>query len=173
IGAKLKMQHLARRSFSAFSVKWRSRAVSRPDSLALPACLRIVDSAVHPFGVESHRIGNAKDNELPAAGHQGEQRIIPVAGGDRRIFAQPKRVELIHPVVVTGLGAPRISAALQLRSRQWIEPPAFWTVLPGRGGSIERSFAFPPVEAGKVPAADDRPHDAAAINVQPSRREPM
>src|SRR5438046_10023743 len=51
IGTHLKPDNLARRSFSAFHVERTARADRRPQSLALPAGIRIVDPPVHPFRV--------------------------------------------------------------------------------------------------------------------------
>src|SRR2546421_12846676 len=66
VGPKLEVQNLARRPLAAFRVKRRSRAVGGPNPLALPTSLQVIDSAVHPFGVEPHRIGYSKDNKLSA-----------------------------------------------------------------------------------------------------------
>src|SRR2546425_5578663 len=98
IGAQLELHDLARRPFAAFDVERCPGAVGRPQPLALPASIRIVDASVHPLGVEAHRIGDAKVDELPV--HQGEQRLVGVAGGDRHVLAEPEGVELIDPGVV-------------------------------------------------------------------------
>src|SRR5437016_2783291 len=92
VRAKLKMQYLARRPFAAFGVKRCSRAVGRPDSLALPARFRIIHPAVHPFGVEAHWIRDAQDDKRPAIGQQRQQRIISIAGGNRYVLSQSKSV---------------------------------------------------------------------------------
>ena len=59
--------------FASLAVEGRASAPGGPDALAFPAGLRIVDAAVHPFGEEAERIGNAHDD--PLAVHQREQRI--------------------------------------------------------------------------------------------------
>src|ERR1700756_4157229 len=114
VGAKLEMYDLASGSFAAFRVKRSSSAVSSPQAFSLPTSVLIVDSAVHSFRVKSHGIRDPKHNKLPAVGQQRKQRVIPIAGGDRHILAEPKRVELIHPAVVASLGAPWVGDALQL-----------------------------------------------------------
>ena len=103
----------------------------------------------------------------------GKQVIIPVAGGNRHIPSQPQGVELVHPVVVTGLGASRVGDSLQLWPRELIERPTLRAVLSCRSRPVERTFTLPPVEACQVSTRNDRPHDAIAINVEPTRREPM
>src|SRR3989449_10836295 len=105
IGAELELHDLARRSLAAFDVERRPRAVRRPQPLAFPACTRVVDAPVHPLGVEAHRIGDTQVDEL--AVHEGEQRLVGVAGGDRHVPAEPERVELIDPGAVAGLSAAR------------------------------------------------------------------
>src|SRR6266436_4722326 len=117
VGAKLEMQDLARRSFTTFRVKRSSSAVGSPQAFSLPTSLRIVDPAVHPFRVESHGIRDAKHNKLPAVRQQRKQRVISVAGSNRHVLPQSQSVELIHPIVITGLGASWIGNSLQLRPR--------------------------------------------------------
>src|ERR1700730_759774 len=111
------MQDLARRSCTTFRVKRSASAVGSPQAFSLPTSLRIVDPAVHPFRVESHGIRDTKHNKLPAVGQQRKKRIISVPGGNRHVLSQSKRVELIHPIVITGLGASWISNPLQLWPR--------------------------------------------------------
>src|SRR5881296_3222028 len=81
IWAKLELHDLARRPLATLDVERRPGAVGRPQPFALPASVRIIDAAVHPLGVEAHRIGNAQVHEM--AVHEGEQRLAGVAGGDR------------------------------------------------------------------------------------------
>src|SRR5207248_4491123 len=156
VGAQLEVQDLAGRSFAAFGVKRRSGTVGGPQSLSFPAAFRIIDPAVHPFCVESHRIGHAQDNEFPGIGQKGKQGIIPVAGGNRHIPSQPQGVELVHPVVVTGLGASRVGDSLQLWPRELIERPTLRAVLSCRRRPVERTFTLPPVEACQVSTRNDR-----------------
>src|SRR6058998_2108649 len=119
IGAKLELHDLARRPLAAFDVERRPRAVRRPQPLAFPACTRVVDAPVHPLGVEAHRIGDTQVDEL--AVHEGEQRLVSVAGGDRHVPAEPERVELIDPGVVAGLSAARLGHLSELGPGKRIE----------------------------------------------------
>src|SRR2546428_13836801 len=50
-----------------------------------------------------------------------------------------------------------------------MERPAFGTVLPGRGGAVERPLAPATVEAREVSARQRRPDDAAPIDVHAAR----
>src|SRR5881628_26745 len=167
IGAELELHDLARRPLAAFDVEGRSCGVGRPQPLTLPAGVRIVDAPVHPFGVEAHGVGNAKDDELPV--HQGEQRLVGVPGADRHVASQPEGVELIDPGVVARLGAARIRHVHELWSRVWMKRPAFRTVLTSCGGPVERPLAFTAIEAREMPAGERRPDDALAIDVHAAR----
>src|ERR1700751_1127348 len=113
VGAKLEMQDLTRCAFATFRVKRCSRAIGRPKSLSLPARLGIIDPTVHPFGVKSHRIRDAKHNELRGVRQQRKECVISVAGGNRHVLPQSESIELIYPIVVTGLGASWITNSLQ------------------------------------------------------------
>src|ERR1700722_12644558 len=48
IRPNLEVNDLTGCSFSSLTVEWRPGAPRRPDSLAFPASLRVVDAAVHP-----------------------------------------------------------------------------------------------------------------------------
>src|SRR3989442_7804033 len=98
IGTKLELHDLARRPLAAFDMEGRSGAVGRPQSLALPASIRIVDAPVHPLGVEAEGIRDAKGDELPL--HEGQQRLVGVAGGDGHVRTQAERIVLIDPDVI-------------------------------------------------------------------------
>jgi hypothetical protein len=98
IGAKLQLHDLARRPLAALDVERSSGAIRRPHRLALPAGICIVEAAIHPLGIKAHGIGHAQIDELSV--HQGEERLVGVAGGDRHILAQTERVELVYPGVV-------------------------------------------------------------------------
>src|SRR2546428_13311752 len=50
-----------------------------------------------------------------------------------------------------------------------MERPAFGTVLPGRGGAVERPLAPATVEAREMSARQRRPDDAAPIDVHAAR----
>src|SRR5438552_6074913 len=169
--AKLKMSYLARRPVAAFGVKRCSRAIGRPDSLALPARFRIIDPAVHPLGIKPHRIRHAQDDKLATLGQKRKQRVISIAGGNRHILPESKGIELIHPIIVAGLGASWIGDTLQLRSRQWIKRPSFGAVPPCRCRPVEWPLTLASVESREVSAGDHCPHYAVAINIQSARRE--
>src|SRR5580700_6952843 len=117
-------------------MKRSSRAVGSPQALSLPTSLRIVDPAVHPFRIESHGIRDAKHDKLPAVGQQRKERVISVAGGNRYVLSQSQSVELIHPIVITGLGASWIGNPMQLRSWQLIERPTLRAMLPCRSWPV-------------------------------------
>jgi len=165
------VKHLAGRALAAFDVENSARGVRRPQPLALPAGLRIVDASIEALGEEPDRIGHTEGDEL-AVSH-GHQRIFPIAGGDRHVLPQPESVELIDPVVVAGLGAAGVGHALELRRREGKKRPAFRTVLPGGGRTVERPFALAPVEAGEMSAGEDGPDYAVTIDVETARREPL
>src|SRR4029077_10853470 len=134
------MQDLAGRPFATFSVKRSPRAVGGPESLTSPARLGIVDPTVHPFGIKSHRIRDAKYNEFSTVRHQRKKCVISVTRGNRHVLPQSESIELIDPIVVTGFGASWVANSLQLRTRELIQLPAFRALLPRRGWPIERPF---------------------------------
>ena len=70
-------------------------ARSHPQAAAFPPRVGIVDAAVDLLGEKSHRVGDAQFDD--AAVHERVQRIRLVAGGYRRIGAEPERVVLINP----------------------------------------------------------------------------
>src|SRR3972149_1836842 len=80
VGAELEFQDLARRPLAAFHVKGSTGAHRGPQSPALPAGIRIVDSSIHPFGVKTQWIGDAED--VPFSVLQGQQSFGGVAGVD-------------------------------------------------------------------------------------------
>ena len=86
----------------ALDVHGRSIARGHPQSPALPASLRIVDTAVHAFGEEAHRIRDAQLDDLPI--RQRVQRIREIAGTDGRVGTQTQDVVLVHPGVVGAFG---------------------------------------------------------------------
>src|SRR5437879_9789176 len=103
----------------------------------------MVEAAVRWLRGEALRVGDKKGDEL--AVHEDLQRIGSISGGERDVAAQAEGVVLIHPGVVAGQGAARVHHALELRSGEWIERPAFRTVLSRRGRTVERPVAFAPV----------------------------
>src|SRR5207249_10339920 len=64
IRPQLEVHHLAGRSLPRFHVERRASADRRVHSSALPPCLRIVDPAVHPLGIETRRIRHAQHDPL-------------------------------------------------------------------------------------------------------------
>src|SRR5262249_24074115 len=64
IRRQLKLHHLALLPFAALDVPDRTARIGRPDRLALPAGVGIVDAAVETLGVEAHRIRHAQRHEL-------------------------------------------------------------------------------------------------------------
>src|SRR6185437_2705200 len=133
----------------------RAVAARRPDAARLPAAIRIVDAAVHPLGVEAHRIGHAHHH--PFAVDQRKQRVVLVAGRDRHVLAEAERVVLIDPGVVARLGAVLADAG-KARTRILIETPAFGTGVTGRGGrAVERAFALAAIELAEMARAERHP----------------
>ena len=123
IGSNLEVDHFRVRPFSRLAVEWRARAPGGPHALPLPAGLGIVEASIHPFGIETHRIRHPQYGEL--AIHQGDQRVRGIAGNDRRVLAQPQRIELIDPDVVVRVGAAGSRDVLELRPRRLIKRPSF------------------------------------------------
>src|SRR5581483_9133402 len=77
IGPELDVRDLRPRAFAAFHVEGRAGRRRRPQALAFPAAVRIVDAAVHPFRVEAQRIRDAYRDE--AAVHEREQAVVEIA----------------------------------------------------------------------------------------------
>src|SRR5207245_6243879 len=102
-------------------MEWRAGAPSRPDSLTLPAGLRIIEAPVHSLGEETHRIGYAHDHKLPV--YQGDQRIRGVAGNNGYVLSQTQRVERIHPDVIDSVGAAGVGQIHKLWSRRLMQRP--------------------------------------------------
>src|SRR6266478_7176259 len=92
IGAKLELHDLGLRPFAPFQVERRSVAKGRPSSLTLPAGFRIVYTAIHAFGIKTHRVGDAKVDELSV--HERHQRLVSIARGKRNILPQPESIVL-------------------------------------------------------------------------------
>src|SRR5213083_571918 len=112
IGTKLELHDLARRSLAALDMEGRSGAVGRPQSLALPTSIRIVETPIHPLGVEAHGIRNAKGDELSI--HENQQHLVNIADGDGHIRTQTERIVLIDPNVISNLSATGIRHPLEL-----------------------------------------------------------
>ena len=147
----LEVDHFGHGSLSSLAMEWRARTPRGPDTLALPPRLRIVNSTVHSFCEEAQRIRDPHYYEF--SGHQRNQRIGRIAGNNGCVPAQPERIELVHPIIIVRVRAPGVLHVLEVRPRGGVKSPAFRTVLSGGVRTVERAFAFAPVEAGKVPAA--------------------
>src|SRR5262245_55699546 len=63
-GPELELHDLRAGAAAAFHVKRRARGSRRPESLALPAGVRVVDPAVHPLRVVAGRIRHTHDDPL-------------------------------------------------------------------------------------------------------------
>lgn len=61
---ELEMDYFAHSALACFAVERCASAPGRPDAFSLPSRIRVVDTAVHPFGEKSKRIGNAHDHEF-------------------------------------------------------------------------------------------------------------
>src|SRR5262245_12210167 len=150
IRPKLHLHDLACCSLATFDVEGSSGAVGRPKSLTLPTHIGVVDASIHPLGVETHGIGNTQSDEL--AVDQSEQRLVGVAGGDRHVLPQPKRVELVNPRVVARLSRPWLRDVSHLRSRKRIEHPTLRAMLSRCIRPVQWSPALAAIEACKMPA---------------------
>src|SRR5262249_9498421 len=64
IGPQLKAHDLGRRAFAALDGERGPIAERRPQARGLPTAVRIVDAAIHPFGVVAHRVGDAQIDPL-------------------------------------------------------------------------------------------------------------
>src|SRR5690606_8924662 len=126
-----------------------------PETASLPAGVRVVDPAVHPLGVEPHRVRNAENHPLSVVEDEEPLGLIP--GVDRDVLAETKRVELVHPGVVAPFAAPRSGDVAELRERLRVERPALRTVIARGCRAVQRTLALAPVEAGHVPARRGSP----------------
>ena len=81
------------------------------------------------------------------------QRIGVVAGRDRNVVAEAEGVVLVDPGVIARFRAAGfgLADALELRTGQSTQRPAFGTMLTGRGRPVEH-LALLPVEARQMPA---------------------
>src|SRR6266513_1546059 len=168
IRAQLELQDLRPGAFAALDVERSPGGIGRPQGPSLPAGARVVDAAIEPLRVKTHGVRHAENHEFPVL--ERKQRVVGVAGRDRRIAAQSEGVVLIHPRVIARLGAARVGHALQLRSGERIERPAFGAVLARGARAVERSLALAPVETREMSARERRPDDAFAIDVHAARR---
>src|SRR6266576_3524656 len=74
-------------ALAAFLQPRRAVAVRAPQSAALPAGVRVVDSAVQALGKEAQWVRDAQHDHLPVL-ERGEP-VIEVGGRDRDVLAKP------------------------------------------------------------------------------------
>src|SRR5580765_4414335 len=169
IRTQLEFHDFAGRALAAFDVIGRPARIGRPQPLAFPAAVRIVDSPVEALGVEAHWIRHAQGDELSI--HQPLERIRHVAGCEGNILAEPEGIELIDPGLITGLHRTRFVHAFELRTGELVQGPAFRTMAPGGIRAVERTLAFLAVEARKMPAGERNPEHAVAVDIPAARAE--
>src|SRR5258708_17043176 len=171
IRTNLELDHLGPVSLAGFAMERRAVSVSRPDAAALPAPIRIVDTAVHPLGKEAERIRHPHID--PLAVHPRHQRLVGIAGSHRNVGAEAGRVELVDPGIIARLGAAAFGDIPELRSRERNERPPFRTQLAFGGlRPVERALAFAAIELAHVAARQWHIGDAVAINIEAARPEP-
>src|SRR5258708_19600913 len=89
----------ARRFFRAILVvEHRAGPRRRPQALALPAGVGIVDAAIHVLGEEAERVGHPQVDEL--AVDDPHQRFAPVRLGARHAVPNPTRLEPVDPYLL-------------------------------------------------------------------------
>src|SRR5215471_20190114 len=133
-------------------MEWRAVARAGPDAAAFPAAVRVVDAAVKGLGVEAHRIGHYEVDHLAVL--ESDQRLVLVAGGERRVVAEAERVVLIDPGVVARFRRAGARIAGELRARERIERPALGAVLAVAHGRPVQDLALAAVERGQVAAGE-------------------
>src|SRR6266536_2205193 len=135
IGAKLESDDFRPVLLAALQVEHRPGRIGRPQRLAFPAGIGVVDAPIHPLGEIADRVGHAQHDEL--AIHQRQQRVIHVAGGDRHVLTQTERVELIDPGVIARLDAAGFLDVSKLRAWEGIKRPALRTMVAGCRLSVD------------------------------------
>src|SRR5258708_16308294 len=86
----------ARRFFRAILVvEHRAGPRRRPQALALPAGVGIVDAAIHVLGEEAERVGHPQVDEL--AVDDPQQRFAAVPLPARPAVATPALIQPVHP----------------------------------------------------------------------------
>src|SRR3954467_15911948 len=79
IGPQLEMRRQRLRALAAFDQPRRAIAVRRPQATALPAGVRIVDTAVEALGVEAERVRHPDRDHL-AVLVEGDEAVHQVRG---------------------------------------------------------------------------------------------
>src|SRR5262249_34430222 len=101
---------------------------------------------------------------------QGVQGVGMVAGADRRIDPEAKRVVLIHPRVIRALGGALTTS--ERRAGNWIERPPLGTAFARvRAWPVERPLAPAAVQACEVTARQRPPRHAFAVDVEAAHAE--
>src|SRR5207237_3353075 len=92
------------------------------------------------------------------------QRVRLVAGFERHIGAEPQDIVPVDPDVIRIL--LRAGIALEARPRQRVKRKALGAFLAFLGARpVERTLAFAPIEAGEMPAVEQQPADAVAVDM--------
>src|SRR5215472_11184337 len=149
-------------ALAAFLQPRRAVAVRTPQSAALPAGVRVVDSAVQALGKETQRVRDTQHDHLPI--HERGEAVIEVGRRDRDVLAKSHSIVLVHPGVVARLRAPVLDA-LESRARVLVICETFGAVIAGCSGSIERALALAPVEADESAVRARPPKDAVLVDV--------
>src|ERR1700676_5566667 len=140
IGPKLNMID---RTDSGFGEFWQVRAISGPNSAALPTRLGVINAAVKTTRVKRHRVGHPEYGKRFLLRIEDQHRIRSCPGNDDSIFAESQRIELIYPQEIGIFGAPCFLAGAR----------EFWSwqipVL---------EFSSPGIQLSKVPAAGREPN---------------
>src|SRR5439155_5756218 len=117
---------------------------------------------------ETNRVRNSDDDEL--AIDQRGHRFAAIRHRKRYVRSKSQRIVAIDPDIVGVFGTSRIGHALELRSRVFVQRPAFRAVLAGCcSRPIERALAFAPVEAGEMSARKCCPNHAIEIQIDAAR----
>src|SRR5262245_45230838 len=127
IGPHLELHDLRPLTLATFVMERRAVAGRRPDAAALPAGVRVIDAAVHGFGIEAHRVRHHEVDHLAVL--ERDDRLVLVAGGERHVRAQPKRVVLVDPGIVARFRRAGAVITSELGARERIERPALGAML--------------------------------------------
>src|SRR6202011_5148677 len=168
VGTHLHLEHFRISLRPALTVEVRAGAGSGPDAATFPAGRGVVDPAVDILGEEAERVRHPHCDEF--AVDQGEQRLAAVGAGDWHIGAEAEDVVAVDPDVIGMVGAALGIQALELRTGQSIELPAFWALLAfRRGRPIEPSFAQLAIEARQMTAREHRPDQTVQSEINAAR----
>src|SRR5262245_31378168 len=149
-------------ALAAFLQPRRAVAVRAPQAAALPAGVRVVDSAVQALGKEAQRVRDAQHDHLPIL--ERDETVIEVGGRDRNVLAESHRIVLVHPGVIARLGGAVLEA---LETWAWILiiPESLGAVIAGGSGPVERTLALTAIEAHQRAVRARPPKDAVLVDV--------